>query len=50
MDHLNNKLAQSKQTLSEVQGRELALAKQLEVRGSSPSPWKWLPLHLPGVL
>ena len=34
MEILDNKLTQSKQMLSEVQGRELALAKQLEVQVS----------------
>lgn len=50
MEHLGNELAQSKQMLSEVQGRERALAEQLEVRVSSTSRWECLPLHLQDVL
>ena len=49
VEHLDSELAQSKQKLSKVQGRERALAKQLQVRVSSTSRWEWLPLHLPGV-
>ena len=50
VEHLDSELAQSKQKLSEVQGREQALAEQLEVRVSNTSRWEWLPLHLLGVL